>query len=92
MMGLSDFVEKTTSAAKSAATAVTDKYDLHIRKRAIEEVAKKLKAANLSPSDIDADDYEAMVSDAAKDIRSTYSKRAAQAGFSLLGLDLIFGL
>jgi len=90
-MGLSDFVEKTTAAAKSAATAVTDKYDLHIRKRAIEEVAKKLKAANLSPSDIDADDYEAMVSEVITEIKKDYSSSVAKVGFSLLGLDLIFG-
>lgn len=91
-MGLKNFIKKTTTTAKSTSKNITNKYELHVRKRAVKEVAKKLKTAGLSPSEIEINDYEVMVSDASKDIKSNYSKKVAQAGLSLLGLDLLFGI
>lgn len=91
-MELDNFIEKTTTTVKSTSKNITDKYELHVRKRAVKEVAKKLNTAELSISDIEVDDYEAMVCDASKDIKSNYSKKAAQVGLSLLGLDLLLGI
>lgn len=91
-MGLENILDKTTSTAKTASKHISNKYELHIRKKAIKHVAQKLKVINLTPSDMDEDDYEAMVHDASKDIRSSYSKRVAQVGLSLLGLDLLMGI
>jgi len=91
-MRFDNLLEKTTTTLKSTASTISDTYDSHVRKRAIKQVSKTLKESNLSPSDIEADDYEAMVSDAIKDINSTYSKRTAQVGLSLLGLDFIMGI
>ena len=91
-MGFENILEKTTATVKSTSKNITDRYDLHIRKKAIKEVAKKLKAANLSPSAIGKDEYETMLCDAQKDIKSDYAKKTAQVGLSLLGLDLLFGI
>ncbi len=91
-MRLENILEKTTTTLKSTSTSVSNKYDLHVRKRAIKAVSKKLKEHNLTPSEIESNEYETMVSDASKDINSSYSKKAAQVGLSLLGLDLLFGL
>ena len=91
-MRFDNVLETTTSTIKSTTSNITDKYDQHVKKRAIKKVSKTLKESNLSVSNIEPDDYEAMVSDAIKDINSNYSKKAAQVGLSLLGLDLIFGI
>ena len=91
-MKFENILEKTTTIAKSASNKVSSKYTLHVRKKAIKQVSKTLKESNLSVSDIEPKDYEAMVSDAIKDINSNYSKKTAQVGLSLFGLDLIFGL
>lgn len=91
-MRFDNLLENTTSTIKSTATTLTDKYNLHVRKKALKQVSDRLKEKNLSPSDIEPDDYEAMVSDAIKDINANYSKKTAQVGLSLLGLDLIFGI
>jgi len=91
-MEFKNILKKTTTAVKSTSKNITDRYNQHVRKKAIKEVAKKLKTANLSPSDIDKDDYEMMLCDAQKDIRLDYSKKTAQVGLSLLGLDLLSGI
>lgn len=91
-MGLENFLDKTTTNVKATSKNISDKYEIHVRKKAIKEVSKKLKTLNLSPKDIEADDYETMICDATKDIKSNYSKKAAQVGLSLLGLDLLFGI
>ena len=85
---LSNAMNSVTSATKSA----TDVYDKHIREKAMKVVNEKLQQASLNFEDIDSKDYEAMVSDASKDIQSNYNKKIAQVGLSALGLDLLFGL
>lgn len=91
-MGLENFISKTTTTVKSTSKNINNKYDLHVRKKAVKQVAKILKIAGLSPSDIEIDEYEAMVNDACKDIKSNYTKKAAQVGLSLFGLDLLLGI
>jgi len=91
-MKFDNILKKTTTIAKSTSSKVSNKYTLHVRKRAIKQVAKTLKTAGLSPADIETDDYEAMLNDASKDINLSYSKRTAQVGLSLFGLDLLLGI
>jgi len=91
-MEIGKFLNKSATTAKSITKSVANTYHLHVKKKAIKEVAQTLKSAGLSPSDIEEDEYEVMINDACKEIKSTHSKRAAQIGFSLLGLDLLFGL
>ena len=91
-MRFDNLLEKTTTTIKSTSCTIADKYSLHVRKRAMKEVSKKLKKIGKTPSQIEKDNYEVMVNDASKDIQSTYNKRIAQVGLSLLGLDLIFGI
>jgi len=91
-MGFENILKKTTTTVQSTSKNIADKYEIHVRKKAIKHVAKKLKVINLTPADMEEDDYEAMVCDASKDIKSSYSKRAAQIGLSLLGLDLLTGI
>ena len=67
-------------------------YDKHIREKSMKIVNEKLEQNGLKIEDIDSKDYEAMVSDASKDIQSYYNKKLAQVGLSALGLDLLFGL
>ncbi len=83
-----DTIDTVSNATKN----VTDTYDNHIREKAIKMTNKKIESVGVKISDIDENDYEAMVSDASKDIQSEYNKRIAQAGLSLLGLDLLFGV
>lgn len=85
---LSNAINSVNSATKSA----TDVYDKHIRDKSMKVVNEKLEQNNLKIDDIDSKDYEAMVSDASKDIQSNYNKKIAQVGLSALGLDLLFGL
>jgi hypothetical protein len=87
-----NFLKKTAKSIKSTSKGIKTKYDKHIRKRAIKATNKKLKIINLTPDSLEADDYEAMVADACKDIQSSYNKRLAQVALSALGLDLLFGI
>jgi len=91
-MEFKNIIEKTTTTVKYTSKNITDRYNQHVRKKAIEKVAKRLKVINLSPSDINEDDYETMLCDAQKDIKLNYAKKTAQVGFTLLGLDLLFGI
>ena len=91
-MKFENILEKTTSTVKSTSNKVSHKYTLHVRKRAIKQVAKTLKTAGLSLADIETDDYEAMLNDASKDINLSYSKKVAQVGLGLFGLDLLLGI
>lgn len=49
-------------------------YDEHIREKSMKIVNEKLEQNGLKIEDIDSKDYEAMVSDASKDIQSNYNK------------------
>lgn len=85
---LSNAISSVNRATKSAASM----YDKHIREKSMKVVNEKLEQNGLNIEDIDSKDYEAMVSDASKDIQSNYNKKIAQVGLSSLGLDLLLGL
>jgi hypothetical protein len=85
---LSSSIESITDTAKS----VTNSYDSHIRKKAIEKVNEKIEAKGLQIDRIEQADYEAMVSDLSKDIKEDYAKKAAQGFLAFIGLDMLFGL
>jgi len=86
------FLSNAISSVNSAAQSATNMYDEHIREKSMKIVNEKLEQNGLKIEDIDSKDYEAMVSDASKDIQSNYNKKLAQVGLSALGLDLLFGL
>lgn len=91
-MGFDNILKTTISTAKTTSKNISNKYESHVRKKAIKQVVKKLKVINQTPADINENDYEAMVCDAEKDIKFSHSKRVAQIGLSLLGLDLLTGI
>ena len=68
-----------------------NKYDNHIKEKAVEEVNKKLDDKNINIEQIEQDDYEAMVSDLSKDIREDYAKKTSQGLLALIGLDMLLG-
>lgn len=89
---MKNFLSNAMNSVNSATKSATDVYDKHIRDKAMKVVNEKLEQTGLNFEDIDSKDYEAMVSDASKDIQSNYNKKIAQVGLSALGLDLLFGL
>ena len=86
-MRFENLLEKTTTTLKSTASSISDTYESHVRKKAVKQVSKTLKESNMKQND-----YETMLNDAIKDINSTYSKKAAQVGLSLIGFNFIFGI
>ncbi len=88
---MKNFLTNAIDSVSSATKNITGVYDNHIREKAIEVIGEKLHSIDKKVEDIDATDYEAMVSDASKDIHSDYNKKLAQAGLSVLGLDLLLG-
>ncbi len=89
---MKNFLSNAMNSVNSATKSATDVYDKYIREKAMKVVNEKLEQTGLNLEDIDLKDYEAMVSDASKDIQSNYNKKIAQVGLSALGLDLLFGL
>ena len=85
------YLDKSLDYISNFSNRATDKYDNHIKQKAIKEVDNRLKEKNLIVDDINRDDYEAMVSEVITEIKKDYSSSVAKVGFSLLGLDLIFG-
>ena len=70
---------------------ITDVYDNHVREKAIEATHEKLNSVNVKIDDMAEQDYEAMVSDASKDIETDYYKKIVQVGLGLFGLDMLLG-
>ena len=87
---MSNFITDAVETVTSATNSITGIYDNHIREKAIEVIDEKLASIGKCVDDIDAQEYEAMVSDASKDIQSDYNKKMAQAGLTLFGLDMLF--
>ncbi len=88
---MKNFLTNAIDSLSSTTKNITSLYDNHIREKAIEVIGEKLHSFGKKVEDIDATDYEAMVSDASKDIQSDYNKKLAQAGLTVLGLDLLLG-
>ena len=86
-MSNDNFIDKSIDSIKG----IGDKYDNHIKAKAIKNVDENLLAHSLCIDDIEEEDYEAMVSEEMSKIKENYSSNIAKVGFSLLGLDLLLG-
>ncbi len=86
-MSKDNFIDKSIDTING----IGNKYDEHIKEKAIKEVDRTLSLHNLNAEDIEEDDYEAMVSEEISKIKENYSSNIAKVGFSLLGLDLLLG-
>ncbi len=84
-------LDQAIESIKNGVDSVGDKYDSHIRQKAVEIVNKKIKEKGLEIDQIEEDDYEAMVSDLSKDIKEDYAKKASGGLLAFIGLDLLFG-
>jgi len=70
---------------------ISNKYEEHLRKRAIKKVDEKILLHNLKIEDIEIDDYEAMITEAISEIKKEYAFKTTQVALSILGLDLLLG-
>lgn len=85
-------LDDAITSIKNGMNNIGDKYDEHIREKAIEKVNEKIKEKNLSIDQIEQDDYEAMISDLSKDIKEDYAKKTSQGLLAFIGLDMLLGL
>ena len=90
-MSLNKILDDTISSIKDGLNTVENKYDSHIKEKAVEKVNEKLIEKGLNVDQIEQDDYEAMVSDLSKDIREDYAKKASQGLLAVIGLDFLLG-
>jgi hypothetical protein len=90
-MDFEKMIDTTIKIIKDVPSDISDKYESHIREKAIEDVNKKIEEKGLKVEQIENDDYEAMISDLSKDIRADYAKKAAQGLLAFVGLDMIMG-
>jgi hypothetical protein len=90
-MDKENMLNTSVDAIKNLPNQVLSKYETFIRQKAIKKVDEKLTLHKLTPDDISKEDYEAMVSEAIKDIKEDYATKAAQGALALLGLDLLTG-
>lgn len=90
-MNATTLLDDTIASIKSTTQTVGDKYDEHIREKAIEEVNERLKENNLAVDSIEKEDYEVMVSDLSKDIRENYATKASHGLLAIIGLDFLLG-
>ena len=87
-----DLLNNAIESIKSGFDNVENKYESHIREKAIEEVNEKIKEKNIDIEQIAQDDYEAMISDLSKDIKADYAKKTAQGLLAFVGLDMLLGI
>ena len=87
-----DILNNAIESIKSGIDKVDNTYESHIREKAIKEVNKKIEEKGLNVEQILNDDYEAMISDLSKDIKTDYAKKAAQGLLAFVGLDMLVGI
>lgn len=90
-MNPKNILDETISTISNGVEKIGSKYDNHIKEKAIEKVNEKIEEKGLDIETIEADDYEAMVSDLSKDIREDYAKKASQGLLAVIGLDFLLG-
>lgn len=90
-MNSKNMIDETIESIKNGVDTLGDKYDSHIRKKAVKEVNKKIEEKGLSIDQIKEDDYEAMISDLSKDIKEDYTKKVSGGLLAFIGLDFLFG-
>lgn len=91
IMDTKNKLDQAIDSIKNGVDSVGDKYDLHIREKAVERVNEKIEEKGLKLDQIEQDDYEAMVNDLSKDIKEDYAKKAGGGLLAFIGLDLLFG-
>jgi len=90
-MSPNQILDNTIDSIKNGIDTVGDKYDNHIREKAVKPVNKKIEDKGLEIEQIEDDDYEAMISDLSKDIREDYAKKTSQGLLAVIGLDFLLG-
>ena len=90
-MNPKNMLDETIQSIKNGVDTIGEKYDAHIREKAVELVNKKIKEKGLEVDQIEEDDYEAMISDLSKDIKEDYAKKASGGLLAFIGLDFLFG-
>jgi len=90
-MSPNQILDNTIDSIKNGIDTVGDKYDNHIREKAVKQVNKKIEDKGLEIEQIEDDDYEAMISDLSKDIREDYAKKTSQGLLAVIGLDFLLG-
>ena len=90
-MNAQNLLDETIEQIKNGVDSVSDKYDTHIKEKAVEQVNETIDNKGLKVEQIEQDDYEAMVSDISKDIREDYAKKASQGLLAVIGLDFLLG-
>jgi len=88
---MKDFVDNAVKKVEEGTTAIASSYEKHIRTKAIKEVEKKLAQEAVPLEEVSDEDFEAMVNDACKEIKTNYSKRASQGLLAFIGLDFLLG-
>jgi len=84
-------LDDAIESIKNGVSSVGDKYDNHIREKAVQQVNKKIEEKGLDVQQIEDDDYEAMISDLSKDIKEDYAKKASGGLLAFIGLDFLLG-
>ena len=84
-------LDDAIESIKNGVSSVGDKYDNHIREKAVQQVNEKIKEKGLDVQQIEDDDYEAMISDLSKDIKEDYAKKASGGLLAFIGLDFLMG-
>lgn len=84
-------LDNAIESIKNGVNSVGDKYENHIREKAVERVNKKIEEKGLNIDQIEDEDYEAMISDLSKDIKEDYAKKASGGLLAFIGLDFLFG-
>lgn len=84
-------LDDAIKSIKDSMDTVSNKYEEHIREKAIEQVNEKIKDNGLEIEQIHDDDYEAMISDLSKDIKEDYAKKISQGLLAFIGLDMLMG-
>ncbi|MDD2653069.1 MAG: hypothetical protein PHX44_08480 [Sulfurimonas sp.] len=90
-MKTKNILDNTVDSIKKGADTISEKYETHIRQKAVERVNKMIQDKGLSLEQIEVEDYEAMISDISKDIKEDYAKKASQGLLAFIGLDFLFG-
>ncbi len=90
-MSAEKLLDDAIKSIKDGANTVSNKYEEHIREKAIEKVNAKITEKGLNVEQIESDDYEAMISDLSKDIKEDYAKKASQGLLAFIGLDMLIG-
>lgn len=90
-MSPENLLNDAIKSIKNGTETISNKYEEHIREKAMEQVNAKIIEKGLDIEQIEQDDYEAMVSDLSKDIKEDYAKKTAQGLLGYISISIIFG-